>query len=555
VTVQTKGSPRSWLIAGVLVATIACAAGTDEAPLPDLTRVETEIADAVREIHGRVLKDPTDPANWGALGDRYRAHHWFAEAAQCYRRAEQLAPGQFVWSHRLGISLMDSGRYDDASQALARAIAVDESYAPTHEARARTLMQLGRMEQAREHYVRASELNPQSACAEVGLGQIAISNGAFDSARGHLEEALRRNPDHGQAHQALAQVYFALGDRESARRHAEIAHTVPGRTISVDPMLATMEPKGAMAHLNRGMQLENTGSHDAALGQYREALRIRPDLQEAHYHLGNALARIGENARAADHLSEAARLKSTDPMAHRSLAIVLMRLGRPESAMLHLQEALDIDPEMAEVRQMQVELLIAMSRLDEAIAQLSEAVRVDQGRVEPRFYLGLAHLLRGDLPLAEEHLRAALRIDPAHPEANYRLGDTLRAQREPAGAIDHYRKALLARPGWPEPARALAWVLATATESELRQPTEAIELARLALDGAGGNSPIELDVLAAAHAAAGDFESAVVRAHEASSLARSLGDVDLAEQIAERLELYEAGMPYRDRLRDHDGGD
>ncbi len=534
---------------------IACAVEANEVPLPDLTRVETEIAEAVHEIRGRVVKDPTDPASWGALGDRYRAHRWYADAAQCYRRAEQLAPGQFVWPHRLGISLMDGGEYDEASRALARAIAVDETYALTHEARARALIHLGRMEQAREHYARASELNPQRAFAEVGLGQIAISNGAFDSARGHLEQALRRNSNHGGAHQALSQVYFALGDRDRARRHEKIARMTPGAPISVDPMLATVEPKGAMAHVNRGMQLENTGSHDAALAHYREALRNRPDFQEAHYHLGNALARVGENADAADHLREAVRLKSSDPMAQRSLAIVLVRLGEPETAVLHLEKALDIDPEMGEVRQLQVELLIAMSRLDDAIAQLSEAIRIDPGQVEPRFYLGWVHLLRGDLLQAETHLRAALRIDPAHPDTNYRLGDTLRSQGQPAGAIDHYRKALLARPGWPESARALAWVLATAAESDVRQPTEAIELATMAFDGVGGNGPIELDVLAAALAAAGDFDSAIVRAREAASLARSLGDVDLAQQIAARLRLYEAGLPYLDRPDKRDGSD
>ena len=547
------GSPRLWLTAGALLASIACAPPTDQPPLPDLTSVETEIADTVRELHGRVLEDPGDPTSWGALGDRYRAHRWYVEAAGCYRRAEQLAPEEFVWPHRLGISLMDSGSYTEASEALVRAIAVDETWAPTHEALARALMNLDREDQAREHFKRASELDPQRATAEVGLGQIAVAKGRFDAATRHLEEALRRSPDLGEAHQALAQVNFALGDRERARRHEEIARRLPAGTISVDPMLATVEPKGSMAHLNRGMQLERAGSHAAALAHYRVALRIRPGLQEAQYHLGNALARVGDDEQATVHLREAVRLKSTDPMAHRSLAIVLTRLGEPEIAMLHLDRALEIDPEMADVRQMQFELLIAMSRIEEAIATLTEAARVDPDRAEPRFYLGMVYLFGGDSQRAESHLREALRVDPSHPGANYRLGDTLRGRGDLAGAVEHYRQALLARPGWPELERSLAWVLATSTDPEIRRPDEAIELARSALEGVGGSGPVELDVLAAAHAAKGDFQSAIARAREALSLARSLGEVELAERIAERVTLYEAGVPFRDHLSEQDG--
>jgi hypothetical protein len=55
-----------------------------------------------------------------------------------------------------------------------------------------------------------------------------------------------------------------------------------------------------------------------------------------------------------------------------------------------------------------------------------------------------------------------------------------------------------------------------------------------------------LDVLAAAHAAAGEFDQAVATATEALRLATAAGADELAAAVAERLALYRDRRPYRE---------
>ena len=77
---------------------------------------------------------------------------------------------------------------------------------------------------------------------------------------------------------------------------------------------------------------------------------------------------------------------------------------------------------------------------------------------------------------------------------------------------------------------------------------EALRLARRAADLADDPRAVLLDTLAAAHAAAGDYEQAAATAERARALAGRTGHDQLAQQIDGRLRLYRTGEPYRERV-------
>src|SRR5262249_566211 len=52
----------------------------------------------------------------------------------------------------------------------------------------------------------------------------------------------------------------------------------------------------AKAFLNRGADLAGEGMLDAAIAEFREAIRLQPDYVEAHYNLGVAVHRQGKLA-------------------------------------------------------------------------------------------------------------------------------------------------------------------------------------------------------------------------------------------------------------------
>jgi hypothetical protein len=92
----------------------------------------------------------------------------------------------------------------------------------------------------------------------------------------------------------------------------------------------------------------------------------------------------------------------------------------------------------------------------------------------------------------------------------------------------------------------LAWLVATAPESELRNPGEAVSLARRATAIVGDKHPLALDALAAGYAADGQFERAVEIARQAAARARAMPEFQSrAAEIDARLQLYQARQPYR----------
>lgn len=90
----------------------------------------------------------------------------------------------------------------------------------------------------------------------------------------------------------------------------------------------------------------------------------------------------------------------------------------------------------------------------------------------------------------------------------------------------------------------LAWILATSPDEQLRDGQQAVQLAEQANAVTGGRNPGVLDTLAAAYAAAGDFDQAVRVATEAQHIASSAGASQLTQEINGRLELYRRNQAY-----------
>ena len=96
--------------------------------------------------------------------------------------------------------------------------------------------------------------------------------------------------------------------------------------------------------------------------------------------------------------------------------------------------------------------------------------------------------------------------------------------------------------GVRESARRLAWLLAKSS------PSEAIKLAERACELSGQIGAADLDALAAAQAAGGDFKAALATARKALFWAKAHGDSALAKEIAGRIRLYEANQARKGRL-------
>jgi tetratricopeptide (TPR) repeat protein len=102
------------------------------------------------------------------------------------------------------------------------------------------------------------------------------------------------------------------------------------------------------ARFNLARALCAQGHLAEAEGQYREAIRLKPDYAEAHNNLGGLLCdlkRDYEGAVAA--FRDALRLKRDDAMIHVNLGLALEKKGRLDEAIAVYSRAIDLDPKFA----------------------------------------------------------------------------------------------------------------------------------------------------------------------------------------------------------------
>jgi tetratricopeptide (TPR) repeat protein len=301
-----------------------------------------------------------------------------------------------------------------------------------------------------------------------------------------------------------------------------------------------------MAHYNLGIVLSEQGKSDSAIDHYRRAVELRPDYAEAHYNLGRLLVEKGHLEDAIAHYEKAAAINPRDAEAQNNLGVTLFGIGRADEAIAHYQKAIQMQPDYAEASCNLANALIAKGDLDSAIARYTVCLAAVPDQEEARYNLASALLRRGRIDDAIVQYQKVLEVHPDSADAHANLGSAWLAKRRFHDAITEYKKALQLSPENLAALSNLAWLLATSSDSSLRDGPEAVRLAELA-DSASSRSEKHatvLRILAAAYAEAGQFTEAKNTAQEALQAANVQGNTGLADALQGELALYDLGLPY-----------
>jgi tetratricopeptide (TPR) repeat protein len=308
----------------------------------------------------------------------------------------------------------------------------------------------GHLPDAIVEFKKVTELAPDLPAAFVNLGAAYLQNRDYAAAIPPLEHSLEMDPNLIGAHQMLGYALLVEGNAAAALPHLErtgipdligIADLKLGKLPeaitnfeaalakhpndpdllyylgrasgllskqSFDTLLAS-SPNSARAHQALGENLAVLRRVPDAEKEYREALRIQPDIRGVHLALGELYAAASEWPRAEEEFAAEAKLQPED-------AETAYRLG---SAML------------------------ANGKVKEARAELERANHLRPGMPETLYSLGKAASLEGDNAGAVDAWTRLLGIEkdtPLAAQAHFGLAAIYRKQGKTAEASAEIRE-------------------------------------------------------------------------------------------------------------------
>ncbi len=268
----------------------------------------------------------------------------------------------------------------------------------------------------------------------------------------------------------------------------------------------------------------------------------------AHYDLGMFLDGRGRKNEAVDHFLQVLRINPQEYWACNNIGAAMMEQGRFDKAIEYFRRGLAIRPSNALLHTNLEAALLAQRQVNQALEQHWKAVAAgNSADAKAEYNLGVALMRQGRALAAVDHFREALKIDPGYANAETGLGVAFHRLGKVPQALDHLRKSLRRQPDAVAVLKLTAGILATDPEASIRNGAEALELAQRAVRITGGRDAGVLNVLAAAYAETGQFAKASEVARRSLALATAENNRTLAEAVRAKIDLYQAGIPYRAR--------
>ncbi len=329
-------------------------------------------ADAV--FRAALAQDSTLASAAFGRGEAHARRRQHADAERFYRRAIKHAPNEPIFHKSLAALLRDIGntaaaaaaerhyrrtladRYREqahrrieegdlqrAAAALQKAIETDSTRIAALKDYAYVQMRLRNLHAARQSYQQVLVVQPTSRQALLHLGLIAAELGDKDAAAAHYDTLIRHDPDFMESYVQLANLHEANNDLDAAAAAltAGLQH----------------EPTWAPGYLWRGKIYQKQHRGDRAETDFRQAIRLAPDVPFPKAALARLLATENRALKEALPFAAAAVEAAPHPEHRATLALIYYRLNRHTEARLEIAAALAEAPENRYLLRVQAEIL------------------------------------------------------------------------------------------------------------------------------------------------------------------------------------------------------
>jgi predicted O-linked N-acetylglucosamine transferase (SPINDLY family) len=166
--------------------------------------------------------------------------------------------------------------------------------------------------------------------------------------------------------------------------------------------------------------------HDAAIGWWKKAIRLEPDLPEAWYNLGMAYHGKGQVQKALEAWRSASRMAGQNSDAQNTIGVQFLEAVALREAESCFRRAITLAPRQVAGYFNLGGTMAAQCRPDEALAAFSKAIELDPALADAHYHLGNVHL---DLQQPKAALAAFGRVLALKPDYPNLLGTILNTKR------------------------------------------------------------------------------------------------------------------------------
>ena len=362
---------------------------------PDRQGLEGEL----QSCDGRVKSQPNDADAHADYGDALFDSGKYEDALREYQEANRLAPNQPATLTRIGDTLLELGRVEEAEGSYRAALGTGVSSPPKSN--------LG----STKTKPAESRLFPNQQA--LSLLRFVVTE--FDSVG---------EPADGDVAPALIGLAWAALTRNrpaEAQKMAEqaLAVTTVGREFPFRLVRWSAEkdfsPYDSEVHIALGLSfMRQPGKLNEATQAFHAALNAEPQAYHYQARAWLALVHLAQN-HSADALKEAqaaVQLAPQSALARGNLALVCFHSGKARDAEREARLATQLNPDSVAARVALGQTLLAVGNVDAATQAAAQAVALDPKLPQARYLLGVADAQRRDYRHAARELREALRLAP-----------------------------------------------------------------------------------------------------------------------------------------------
>ena len=407
--------------------------------------------------HLDILRDkqPNAPETHEAWANYYGGMNNLAPAIQEAQQAISLDPGRSESYMVLALLQLRAGSPDLAEQNFKKAVATDPKSLNAQLALGGFYQSRNRLPEAEQQFRHAIDIDPKNPGPRVALVRLLMQEGKTSEVEPFLRQTKQDLADNSEGYRMLGDFYFASGNLDKAEtEYASLYSDHPkdplvrknyiqililknkiDEAAKINNAILKASPRDTDALIYKGEIQMHQNDVGGAIDSLQNALKNDPDNALAHYHLGLAYDQQHNEGQAESEWREAVRLRPDLIDAQRALAAVAVRHGDIDALMQTAQQIIAAQPYSPDGYLFRGVAEISRGRYPEAQQDAQEALQRAPQSPAPYIQMGNVHLAQKRFAEAENYYQQALDKDPSSADALSGLMNSYFADKQPEKAI------------------------------------------------------------------------------------------------------------------------